>query len=109
MASSVIPNYFKHSKALYAISAELESLHELDKESPEFVKICEKHIRTAREFIRDFHSAEEVLFSEIEKREMEREQTEKEKKNEKRISWFQVLCGAVLGTLLGYAINLFVS
>ena len=109
LAGSIIPNYFKHSQALFAISSELESLHELDKESPEFVKVCEKHVRIARAFIKDFYSAEEVLFSEIEKREMEREQADKEKKHDKRVSWIQVLCGAVLGTLFGCAMTLLIG
>lgn len=106
LAGSIIPNYFKHSKALYTISSELENLHELDKESSEFTKLCEKHIRAARDFIRDFHTAEEVLFSEIEKRELEREQALKEKNHDKKIAWVQVIISAVLGAILGYAITL---
>ena len=36
LAGSIIPNYFKHSKALFSISSELEGLHELgtSKNSP---------------------------------------------------------------------------
>lgn len=109
LAGSIIPNYFKHSKALFSISSELEGLHELDKESPEFVKACEKHVRIARAFIRDFYSAEEVLFSEIEKREMEKEQADMEKQHDKRVSWIQVFCGAVLGTLFGCVMTLLIG
>lgn len=101
LAASIIPNYFKHSKKLYAISDELDCLHELDKESPEFIAMCEKHIRTARDFVRDFHSAEEVLFSQIEEREMEKEQAKKGQ----RISWVQVFIGAVLGTIFSLLVQ----
>lgn len=106
LAGSIIPNYFKHSKALYAIALELENLHEFDKESPEFIKLCEKHIRAARDFIRDFYAAEEVLFSEIERRELEKEQATKEKKHDKKIAWVQVIISAVLGAILGYFFSL---
>lgn len=105
LAGSIIPNYFKHSKELFSISSELERLHELDKESPEFLNLCKKHVRIARAFIRDYYSAEEMLFSEIAKRELEKEQTDKEKRYNKQVSWLQVLCGAVLGTLFGCAIT----
>lgn len=105
LAGSIIPNYFRHSKALFSVSSELERLHELDKESSEYVKMCEKHIRVARDFIRDFHAAEEVLFSEIANREMEKEQSVKDKKRDKGISWVQVIISALLGALLGHFVG----
>lgn len=106
LAGSIVPHYFKHKKALIALSSELEGLNELDKESPEFISICEKHIRVARDFMRDFYSAEEVLFSEIERREKEKENSSREKAQDKKLTWLQLFISCILSAVLGVVLTM---
>lgn len=101
LASSIIPNYFKHQKSIRAISEELETVHELDKESPEYVKLCEKHIRVAKDFIRDFDAAQEVLFSSIAHKEAERAEGARQRKDDRQLSWLQLILSCIISAILG--------
>lgn len=101
LAASLIPNYFKHKKALRALASEIEHLTELDKESPASVKLCEKQIRIAGAFLQDFELAQEALFTEIERREALRAESQSKEKKQTRVSWLQCVLSAILGTVLG--------
>ncbi len=101
LAASLIPSFFKHKKALRALASEIEHLTELDKESPASIKLCEKQIRIAGAFLRDFELAQDALFTEIERREAFRAESQSKEKKQTRISWLQCVVSAVLGTVLG--------
>ena len=90
LAARHIPNYSGHIETIHEIGNFLETLHTLDKASPNYVEHCKFICRKLKDFIAAFRSVEGALLSEI-----------AEKESGKKISWIQCLVSAIIGFLLG--------
>lgn len=90
LAASIIPHYCDHIAKLNALGEILGSAHELDKESPDYVKSCQEHIQVMRNFINDFLAAQKPLFSAI-----------KHDQQGIRLTWILWVLGFVISYILG--------
>lgn len=98
LAASVIPNYLDHVKRLNNLGEQLDVVHELDKDSREYVHLCRNQIQVMRNFVKDFLAAEEALFAAI-----------KHDQQRYRLSWVQCAVGIVGGFVLGILITVLFS
>lgn len=105
IASRVIPHYFEHKKALYAMANSIPEVADMDKDSAEYVQACRMHIEVADAFMKDFLLAEEELMAAIEQEKMRME----ERADDKRISWLQCLVSCLLGGIVAYIVHLFTA
>lgn len=96
IAAKVIPNYFRHKKALYSLEESIAESVSKRKDTPEYIDYCNKHIELAKAFLNDFLLAEEELMSSIEQEKRRQE----ERRHDKIRSWYQIIASCVLGGLI---------
>lgn len=102
IAAKVIPNYYKHKRALYELSKNVQEVSDNNKDSAEYTACCERHIAVADAFMQDFLLAEQELMLSIEKERMQQE----EKEADRRIAWKQCIVSVVLTSLVAFIIYL---
>lgn len=102
IAARVIPNYFKHKSALYALSKNLREISDCTKDTEAYRACCERHIAVADAFMQDFLLAEQELMLSIEQEKMLQE----EKNADRRIAWKQCIVSVVLTSLVAFLIFL---